>query len=234
MNRSFDGDVVFVTGASGGLGTEFVLQALGRGADRVYAASRAPVRGDDPKVVPVQLDITSDASVEAATATAADTTIVINSAGIAALEPITSVDFDAIHSMFETNFFGALRVARSFAPVLAANGGGTLLNVVSVGAWYHRGGAYAASKAALWSATNALRLELVPSRTTVIGLYMGFTRTTMTEGLPGDMNEPADIVRIALDGIRDGRHEILADQITRDIHGRLSEPVEAMYAELHK
>lgn len=234
MDRYLDDDVIFVAGASGGLGAEFVMQTLDRGARRVYAASRAPVRGDDPRIVPVQLDITSDASVEAAKTTAADTTIVINSAGIASLEPITSVNFDAIHTMFETNFFGALRVARSFAPVLAANGGGTLLNVVSVGAWYHLGGAYAASKAALWSATNALRLDLAPFNTTVTGLYMGFTRTLMTEGLTGDMNEPADIVRIALDGIRDSQNEILADQLTRDIHARLSQPVEVMYADLHK
>jgi NAD(P)-dependent dehydrogenase (short-subunit alcohol dehydrogenase family) len=100
----------------------------------------------------------------------------------------------------ETNFFGPLRLAQAFAPVLAANGGGALLNVLSVASWISRPqlAVYAASKTAAWSLTNGLRNELRPHGTQVLGLHMGFVDTDLTRGIDAPKSSADDIVRAAL------------------------------------
>lgn len=155
---SLQDSVVLVTGANGGLGTHFVHQALDRGATRVYAAARRPMQWEDNRVVPLRLDVTDPESVAAAAASAPDVTIVINNAGISNGAGVTG-DLDDLRAMFETNFFGALTVTDAFSPALRAHGG-ALLNVLSVLSWIGIGDGYSASKAALWSATNTLRLIL--------------------------------------------------------------------------
>ena len=231
MTFSIDGSVVLVTGANGGLGAEFVRQALERGATRVYASARTPREWDDARVIPIQLDVTSDESVAAVAAEASDVTLVINNAGITATAPISG-EVAVLRSIFETNFFGAVAVAREFAPVLGANGGGALLNVHSVLSWIGLAGAYSASKAALWSATNSLRLELAPQGTLVTGLHLGYTDTPMTAGIDAPMNDPADVVRSALDGVEAGEYEVLADQLSIDVKQGLAAPILGLYPQL--
>jgi NAD(P)-dependent dehydrogenase (short-subunit alcohol dehydrogenase family) len=230
-----EGSRILVTGANGGLGVEFVDQALARGADRVYAATRTPRDWGDDRVVPIALDVDDTRAVERAAAVASDVTLTVNNAGIASLETLATGDVDVLRQVVETNLWGALSVARTFAPVMAANGGGTLVNVLSAASWAHRLGAYSVSKAALWAATNALRLELAPSGVRVVGLHLGFTRTPMLMQydvpLP-PMGEAVDVVRSTYDQIEAGALEVLADERSHAVRQTLALPIEQAYPEL--
>ena len=225
---SLNGAVVLVTGANGGLGIEFVSQALDRGAAKVYATARTPKRWDDARVVPLALDVLDPASIAAAVAAAGDTTVLINNAGVGGGGPISG-DLAAIRSIFETNFFGAVAVAAAFAPVVA---GGAIMNVHSLLSWNGVAGAYSATKAALWSATNSLRLELAGEGTQVVGLHLGYTDTPMTADVTAPKGDPADVVRLAYDGLEAGSLEVLADAPSVATKQLLSQPVEAMYPQL--
>ena len=224
--------VVLVTGANGGLGTEFVRQALQRGARRVYATARSPRGWDDERVVPLALDVTDPESVAAAAADATDTTIVINNAGVSTGPSLLAMPLDEIRAAYETNVFGPIAVAQAFAPVLAENGGGALVDVHSALSWLARPGAYTSTKAALWSITNTLRLELAAQHTQVLGAHLGYADTPMTARLDVDKADPRDIVAAIYDGLEAGDHEVLADEVSRLIKANLSRPLTALYPEL--
>jgi NAD(P)-dependent dehydrogenase (short-subunit alcohol dehydrogenase family) len=229
---SFENATVLVTGANGGLGRQFVKQALERGATKVYATARTPRVWDDPRVVAIQLDVTNEASILAAVQQTADTTIVVNNAGILAAAGVINSSIAEIRTVFETNVFGAIAVAQAYAPVLAKNGGGALLNVHSVLSWLAVGGGYSASKAAFWSATNTMRLELASQGTLVVGLHLGYADTPMTEGFEVEKADPADVVHAAFDGVASGALEVLSDEMSRAVKGNLSAPIEVMYPDL--
>jgi NAD(P)-dependent dehydrogenase (short-subunit alcohol dehydrogenase family) len=226
--------VVLVTGANGGLGEEFVSQALARGARTVYATARTPRNWDDPRVVPLALDVTDEESIAEAASVAHDTTIVVNNAGIVSRgeNSLLTSPQASIRRLFETNFFGAVNVVRGFAPVLGANGGGALIDVHSALSWAALSGIYSATKAALWSATNSLRLELAPQGTQVLGLHLGYTATPMTQGIDAPMGVASDVVRDAYDGLERGELEVLADQVSVDVKAALAGPLEALYPQL--
>jgi len=224
--------VVLVTGANGGLGTEFVSQALQRGARRVYATARKPRSWDDGRVVQLALDVTDSASVAAAAEAAADTTIVINNAGISAGRSLLAMPLGEVRATYETNVFGPIAVAQAFAPVLADNGGGALVDVHSVLSWLARPGVYPSTKAALWSVTNTLRLELAAQKTQVVGAHLGYADTPMTAGLDVAKADPRDIVAAIYDGLEAGDHEVLADDISRQVKQGLSQPLAALYPQL--
>jgi NAD(P)-dependent dehydrogenase (short-subunit alcohol dehydrogenase family) len=227
--HALEGRHVLVTGANGGLGAEFVAQALERGAAKVYAAARTPQHWDDPRVSPLDLDLNDpDAPVRAAEV-ARDVDLLINNAAIAPAGDSILGPEDEVRRIFETNFFGTLRVSNAFAPVLAANGGGTLLNILSAAAWVSMPTAYAASKAAMWSATNALRVQLRGQGTHVVGLLVGMIDTPMTAGWDVDKVTPASVVAQAYDGVVDGSLEVLADEPTRGLKARLSTRGEELY-----
>ena len=231
---AIQGSTLLVTGANGGLGTEFVRQALARGAQRVYATARTPRPWTDPRVIPLTLDVTSSASIREAASLSSDVTIVINNAGVGgARSPLVETPMDDVRRLFETNVFGALEVAQIYAPILAANGGGALLDIHSVLSWLARGGAYSATKAALWSITNSLRLELRAQGTQVVGAHLGYTDTPLTAWLEGvEKADPAVIVGTIYDGLEAGNQEVLADSISRDVKAGLSHPLSALYPEL--
>lgn len=231
MTTGINGAVVLVTGANGGLGREFVTQALERGATKVYATARTPRDWNDARVESLVLDVTDEASVAAAAAVASDTTIVINNAGVGGDVPMLG-ESDALRRIFETNFFGAVSVAREFAAVLGSNGGGALLDVHSALSWLGVAGGYSATKAAFWSATNSLRLELAPQGTHVVGLHLGYADTPMTEGVTDFKSDPADIVARAYDGLEAGEFEVLADDTSVQVKAGLSAPIEALYPQL--
>ncbi|WP_237569373.1 SDR family oxidoreductase [Mycolicibacterium lacusdiani] len=232
MTERLDGRTVLVTGANGGLGEEFVRQALDRGARRVYASARRPRQWNDERIVPLPLDLTDTASVASAAATASDVDLVVNNAAIAPADDVSVLagDEEVLRRIFETNVIGNLRVAKAFAPVLAANGGGALLNVLSLAAWLPLPTAYAASKAAMWSATNALRGELAPQGTTVTGLLVGMVDTPMTTRWDMPKVSPASVVDQAYDGVVTGAFEVHADEDTRDVKARLSGSSEELNA----
>ena len=227
-----EGAVVLVTGANGGLGLEFVQQALDLGAAKVYATARTPRTWDDARVVPLELDVTDEASVAAVASAAADTTIVINNAGVGGDVPIATGGTAGIRSVFETNVFGAINVAQAFAPVLARNGGGALVDVHSLLSWLGVAGAYSASKAAFWSITNSLRLELSPAGTHVMGLHLGYTDTPMVTNVTAPKNDPADVVRQAYAGLEAGEYEVLADEASARVKQGLAAPISVLYPQL--
>jgi NAD(P)-dependent dehydrogenase (short-subunit alcohol dehydrogenase family) len=242
MAPSVANSTVLVTGANGGLGTQFVRQALELGARKVYATARRPRAWVDPRIVPLPLDVTDESSIADAVAVAADTTIVINNAGISPIpDRILTDDMREIRKTFETNFFGALAVARAFAPVVGANGGGAYLNVHSVLSWMVADpagqagghGAYSAAKSAFWSATNSLRLALADQGTHVLGLHFGYTDTPMTAQIVDDDKEDAaDIVRIAYAALLAGDYEVSADARAQFAKQALSGPLEGLYPQL--
>ncbi|MCV7420566.1 SDR family oxidoreductase [Mycobacterium yunnanensis] len=223
-----------VTGANRGIGAEFVRQLLARGAARVYAATRRPgtISGDDARIVPVPLDITDDAMVAEVARVAADVDVLINNAGTVTFQNLVTGDLGAIRLEMATHFWGTLSMTRAFAPILARNGGGALLNVMSVGSFqvFPGNGAYAAAKAAEWQLTNSTRLELAAQGTHVLGLHLSATDTDMLAGIDMAKNDPADVVRDALDGLESGADEVLADADTRAVKALLSQPPATMYA----
>ena len=224
--------VVLITGANGGLGTEFVRQALERGASRVYATARTPREWGDDRVVPLALDVTDAASVAAAAAAASDTTVVVNNAGVGDLASMLGAKLDEVRALFETNVFGPLAVAQAFAPILAANGGGAIIDIHSAFSWHGGGNAYSATKAAFWSITNSLRLELAAQGTQVVGAHLGYTDTPMIADLDVPKGRPDDIIRAIYDGLEAGEHEVLADDASRRVKAALAAPVPALYPEL--
>ena|SRR5581483_9366975 len=224
--------VVLITGANGGLGTEFTVQALRRGARRVYATARTPRSWDDHRVVRLALDVTDEASVAAAAFVATDTTIVINNAGVAAGRSLLTMPLDQVRAAYETNVFGPIAVAQAFAPVLGKNGGGALVDVHSALSWLAQPGVYPSTKAALWSVTNSLRLELAGQGTQVVGAHLGYADTPMTAGLDVAKADPRDIVAAIYDGLEAGDHEVLADDVSRWVKQNLSQPLSALYPEL--
>ncbi|BDZ48397.1 oxidoreductase [Frondihabitans sucicola] len=234
MSTSFEGAVVLVTGANGGLGEQFVAQALERGAAKVYATARTPRDWGDDRIVPLKLDVTDEASVASAAAAASDTTIVVNNAGISRRDAnsLLESEMDDVRALFETNFFGAVSIVRAFAPVLGANGGGALIDVHSALSWIGISGIYSATKAAFWSATNSFRLDLAAQGTYVQGLHLGYTATPMTAGIDAPMGDAADVVRDSYDGLEAGTLEVLADQTSIDVKAGLSGPLEGLYPQL--
>lgn len=213
--------VVLVTGANRGIGLAFTRELLARGARWVYAGARDPSTiAQHAKVQPLRLDVNNPKDAATVAALATDVTLVINNAGIAQPGGFLAADSeDVARRIFETNFFAMLRTSKAFAPVLAANGGGALLNVLSVASWVNGGelAAYSASKSAAWSLTNALRSELAAQKTQVLGLHMAYVDTDLTRGFDVPKSSPEEIVERALDGLEAGHDEVLADELTLQV-----------------
>ena len=222
-----------VTGANRGFGRHLAEQLVQRGAT-VYAAARRPETIDLEGVRPVQLDITDPSSVAAAAASASDVTLLINNAGIGTGASVTSGDVADLRREFDTHVFGTLDVTRAFVPVLEANGGGAILNVLSVLSWitFPAVGGYSAAKSAEWSMTNALRVELAPRHIHVAGLHVGYMDTDLTAGVDAPKSDPAVIAKYTLDELAGGAYEILADDLSRQVRAGLGGGVAALYPDL--
>ncbi|MET8306777.1 SDR family oxidoreductase [Micromonospora sp. NPDC005173] len=225
------GSIALVTGANRGIGRHFTRQLLERGATKVYATARHPERIDVPGVEKLRLDITDPRSVEDAAAAASDVTLLINNAGISTWTNLVTGDLSKIRSEMDTHFYGALSMVRAFAPVLAGNGGGGILNVLSALSWFSYDGtnAYGAAKAAEWSLTNGIRIELAGQGTLVTGLHLGSADTDMSAGYDGDKVDPAEVVRGALDGVEAGKLEVVADEWSANVKASLAADPSAFY-----
>ncbi|MFF3917586.1 SDR family oxidoreductase [Streptomyces sp. NPDC001852] len=225
--------VALVTGGSRGLGRALVDELYARGAAKVYATARNPRTVTHPDAVPLALEVTDPASVEAAAAQAQDVTILINNAGVSlGATSFLEAPVDDVRREFEINFYGPLLVTRAFVPVVERNGGGHLLNVHSVLSWLGVAGSYSATKAALWSQSNSLRLELRSRGIGVTGLHVGYIDTDMTSNIDAPKSTPGDIAALALDGIEAGAYEVLADDVTRGVKAGLSGDLAALYPQL--
>lgn len=229
---SIDGQVVLVTGGARGLGRAFVAEALARGAAKVYATSRIPGAFEDPRVVPLALEVTDAEGVAGLAALAPDVTVLINNAGIAEMAPLVTGDIELIRRDLEVDLFGPLLVTRALAPVLAGNGGGAILTVHSVLSWAHLAGSYSVAKAAVWAATNSIRLELAGQGTQVVGLHVGYIDTDMASGVDAAKNDPKDVARAAFDGIESGGVEVVVDELSRGVKAGLAGDPAELYAQL--
>jgi len=218
-----EGSVVLVTGANRGIGDAFTRELLARGARKIYAGARDPSTVTRAGVQALRLDVDRPEDIAAAAATASDVTFVINNTAIARAGGFLAPDSEEVaRRIFETNFFGMLRMCNAFAPILGANGGGALLNVLSVASWVNGGslGAYSASKSAAWSLTNSLRSELAAQKTHVLALHMAYVDTDLTRGFDVPKSSAEEIVKRAIDGLESGLDEVLADDITLQVkHG---------------
>ena len=220
-----DNATLLITGANRGLGLAFAKEALARGARKVYAAARDPASITLPGVVPIRLDVTRPDDIAAAALACTDVTILINNAGIASTGGyLTETSLASAQAHLDTNFFGPLRMIQAFAPVLAGNGGGAIVNVLSVVSWVNPPllGVYGVSKSAAWAMTNGVRTELAPQQTQVLALHVGFIDTDLTAGFDVPKSRPEDVVRTTLDTLEAGASEVLADARTRDVKKGLS------------
>ncbi|WEO93580.1 SDR family oxidoreductase [Streptomyces sp. FXJ1.172] len=230
---SIKDSVALVTGGSRGLGKALVEELYARGAAKVYATARDPRTVSHPDAEALALEVTDPASVAAAAARAQDVTVLINNAGVSlGARSFLDADLDVVRREFEANFYGPLLVTRAFAPVIERNGGGHLLNVHSVLSWLGVAGSYSATKAALWSQTNSLRLELRSRGIGVTGLHVGYIDTDMAAAIDAPKSTPHEVAALALEGIETGAFEVLADDVTRNVKAGLSGDLAALYPEL--
>lgn len=212
-----EGSVALVTGANRGLGRAFARALLDAGAAKVYAGARDVASITDDDVVPVTLDVTDHEQVARVAAELGDVTIVINNAGVSrGLAAVDGDDLDGHRAEFEVNYFGTLAVARAFAPVLARNGGGALVNMLSALSFvsFPQLANYAATKAAAWSLTNGLRGQLSGQGTLVVGVHAGYIDTDMAASVDGPKIAPEDVARQTVAAIAAGQEEVLADDVS--------------------
>lgn len=211
---------------------------LERGAAKVYAGARdvAAVTADDPRIVPVRLDVTDASDVAAATEIARDVQLVVNNAGVAEPGTALQADLDGARRQFEVNVLGVVATTQAFAPVLARNGGGGFINVLSVSSWAASPflATYSATKAAAWSYTNAARVELKGQGTHVVGVHVGFVDTDLTAGIPGEKTAPSAVAASALDALEAREPEAIVDEISRQTKAALSDDQNLIYPRLEK
>lgn len=215
-----DSKIILVTGANRGIGAAIVRELLKHNVAKVYAAARNPKSLPDfadKRVVPLALDVTDAGQVAAAAKQAKDVNILVNNAGTAALAPSIDGNPDLIAADMNVNYFGALRMMQSFAPVLQKNGQGVIANVVSILglAPMPAAGGYSASKAALHSATQAARAELAPRHIHVVGIYPGPIDTDMARDFPFAKTSPAVTAQAIVAGIIEGKEYIFPDPMSQ-------------------
>jgi NAD(P)-dependent dehydrogenase (short-subunit alcohol dehydrogenase family) len=229
-----EGAAALVTGANRGLGAAIAQVLLDSGA-KVYGAARDTTTITNQDVIPVPLDVTSADDIANAVRTCGDVSIVVNNAGIlrssASLAPGA---VDAARAEMETNFFGPMRMAQAFTPVLRENGGGALVNVLSVLSFISmpQGATYSASKAAAWSLTNALRIELRRQGTLVVAVHAGFIDTDMAAGVNAEKVSPQSVANQIVAALEADAEEVLADPTSEMVKAALPNDLTALYPAL--
>jgi NAD(P)-dependent dehydrogenase (short-subunit alcohol dehydrogenase family) len=231
------GSVALVTGAGRGLGQVYARELVSRGAAKVYGAARNPAAVTEPGVTPVALDITDPGRVAQVAAQCGDVSLLVNNAGVMKSSPfIGAPSVDGARIEMETNYFGTLNMCRAFAPVLAAAGGGAIVNMLSVTSFYSSplDPSYGASKSAEWSLTNAIRMELSGHGTLVVAVHASFIDTDMAALVDGPKDDPQAVARQVFDAVEAGQVEVLADERTREIKSQLSRDQELIYPPLQE
>lgn len=230
---NINGSVFLVTGANRGIGAAFVQELLDRGAAKVYAGARNPalIEVRDDRLVPVSLDVASDEQVSAVAEKLTDVDVVINNAGIGRPGVPLSATLTDARDQLEVNFLGIVRTTQAFAPVLKNNGGGAIVNVLSIVSWaaFPHLSTYSASKAAAWSYSNSSRVQLATQGTQVVGVHVGYVDTDLTAGFEAEKVSPQAVVTSALDALEAGASEALVDDASRAVKAGLSTDQESIY-----
>ena len=227
--------VVLVTGGNRGLGKALVQAFLDAGARKVYVGSRTPIETSDPRLQPIKLDITNEEDVAAATEACQDVTILMNNAGVATPAPLLTAPLvDGARQDMETNYFGTLAMVRAFAPILGKNGGGTIVNILSVASWFTTpiGRFYSASKYAALSLTQGIRIELRSQGTLVTAVHAGYIDTDMAATIDAPKTSPEEVAARIIEGIRNNQEEVLADQSSQEIKAVLASNPQLFYQQL--
>jgi NAD(P)-dependent dehydrogenase (short-subunit alcohol dehydrogenase family) len=229
-----EGAKALVTGANRGLGTAIAQALLDAGAT-VYGGAREPASITNDRLIPVRLDVTNDDDIANAARTCTDVSIVVNNAGILRQSAsLADGGIEAARAEMETNYFGSMRVARGFAPILRDNGGGALVNVLSVLSFISmpQGATYSASKSAAWSLTNALRIELRGQGTLVVAVHAGFIDTDMAAGVSGEKVSPESVANQIVTAVASDAEEVLADATSEMVKAALPNDLTALYPAL--
>lgn len=204
--------VVLVTGANRGIGQAMVERLIDAGARHVYAGVRSPADAPQaPNVTRVELDVTNPELVEQAATRCADVNVLINNAGVLRGQRLIGApSIEAAQSEMNVNYFGTLRMCRAFAPVLARNGGGAIVNVLSILSRVSMPniGSYSASKAAAFSLTQGIRAELAGQGTLVIGALPAFVDTAMASGVALPKLSPQALADAIIAALRDGVEDV--------------------------
>jgi NAD(P)-dependent dehydrogenase (short-subunit alcohol dehydrogenase family) len=227
-----DGSVVLVTGAGRGLGRAYARELVRRGAATVYGAARRPAGVTEPGVTPIALDITDPDRVAQVAEQCAAVSLLVNNAGVMEASTfINAPSLDAARLEMETNDFGTLSMCRAFAPVLASNGGGAVVNMLSVSSFSTNplDASYGASKAAAWSLTNGIRIEPAHQGTLVVAVHASFIDTDMAVAIDVPKISPASVAQQAFDAVEAGEIEVLADERSRFVKASLSRDHELIY-----
>lgn len=229
--------VAFVTGANRGIGKAYVEALVAAGASRVYAAARTVealqevVAIAPDRIVPIALDITNLDQISAVAAKAADVTLLINNAGVLGSGGLfTANSVETAQWEMTTNYFGTLYMIRAFAPILQRNGGGAVVNLLSIASVANVPvfSSYSASKAALYSLTQGMRAELAQQGTQVVGVFPGPVDTAMAEGVPLDKIAPIEVAKATLQAIEQGIEEVYPDPVSQNVFANLQTPLKAV------
>ena len=230
------GTTALVTGANRGIGKAFTDALLERGAAKVYAAARDVATITDPRVVPIQLDVTDFDRVAAVARELDDVELVVNNAGVGHTGFPLEASLENARAQLETNYLSLIANMQAFAPVLARNGGGAFINMLSVVSWIAspRLATYSASKSAAWSFTNAARIELKQQNTQVVAVHVGFVDTDLTAGLDAPKVPAAAVANAALDALQAGEPEAVVDDVSRAVKAGLSDDQNTLYPQVEQ
>ena len=234
---NIEGSVALVTGANRGLGRAFTEALLAGGAAKVYSAARNASAVSDTRVTPIRLDVTSPTDIAAAIKSCPDVTLLINNAGVMLKTPMLAEESEAaMRREMEVNVFGVLAMTRAFAPILTCNGGGAIVNMLSVVSWFVNpfNATYCASKHAALAVTDAARIQLRAQGVQVIGVYAGFIDTDMAVGVNAPKTSPRQVAERALEGVRTGEDHVVAGDEARDIRAAVLADPAAVEAKMRE
>ena len=225
------GVAALVTGGNRGIGEAFVRALRDAGASRVYVGSRDPaaaahlVAEAPDRTVALKLDVSKPDQIAAAAAQCKDVRILVNNAG--AFHNVTLMradDMSAARDEREVNYFAIIAMTRAFAPLIAAHGGGSIVNVLSaggIGVMPVMGG-YSPSKFAARAASTCLRAELAPMNIHVAALIVGSVDTRMASHVEGQKEPPSVIANAGLRAIRKAIDEVDTDLMAVEVRASIA------------